>query len=80
MTLQETIDGISFLWELFVDAVKEIARALGELIGETIAKLAKAEKARRARSRRAWRHPVNQRMKPFLIDRRSRVYHCRNAC
>lgn len=80
MTLQEAIDGISCLWELFVDAVKEIARALGELIGEAIAKLAKVEKARRARSCRTWKRPANQRMKPFLIDRRSRVYHCRNAC
>lgn len=78
MTMQEAIDGVAFLWELFVDAVKKIARALGKLIGEAIAKLTKTKNAHRVR--RSWKRPVNQCAKPLLIDRRRRVYHCRNAC
>lgn len=78
MTMQEAVDGIAFLWEQFADAVREAARALGEFIGETIAKLTKTKNARRVR--RSWKRPVNQYAKPLLIDRRRRVYHCRNAC
>lgn len=29
--------------------------------------------------RRDWPRPQNQRVRPLLIDRRRKVYHCRNA-
>lgn len=77
--------------ELFVqrlrDAIKETAETLAEMFGAVRDALALirddifsnfAERDEK-RVRRDWPRPQNQRVRPLLMDRRRKTYHCRNA-
>lgn len=72
----------------FLDDVSELAQAVAESIGAAFSRLAdllngvaeEAEAKREKETRHNWPRPVNQRARPLFIDKRSRVYRCRNAC
>ena len=58
------------------NAVAALAGALAEWAIPAIRNLLDAI---RKNVRRDWPRPQNQRVRPLLMDRRRKVYHCRNA-
>lgn len=62
--------------EEWQNAVAVLAGALVEWVIPAIRRLLDAV---RKSVRRDWPRPQNQRVRPLLMDRRRKTYHCRNA-
>lgn len=79
MQEQDVINILRSFAERFLEALRKCARILSEFFGKIKACFAKADNVQHI-SHRTWRRPRNEYAKPLLADKRSRVFHCRNAC
>lgn len=76
----ETIERLSrFIAEALNNAIQAAADALNGVIAQLTEYFRAYYEASRKRERESWTRPQNQRVRPLLIDKRRKTYHCRNA-
>lgn len=68
-----------------VREVQECVHEIAEIITEAFQPLmdflnSLEQEEQKAEVKRKWPRPVNQKIRPLMMDRRRCVYHCRNNC
>lgn len=66
---------------LFYEAIEFLVKAV-DAISNAFAAVFKSIPQGRAKAdtpRRNWTRPRNQKVRPLILDRRSQIFHCRNA-
>lgn len=69
-------DALEMAAELIAKAFNEVLDALQLMLNDLTEPFREIDAKIR---RRNWPRPQNQRVRPLLLDRRHKVYHCRNA-
>ena len=73
------IKSLKAIFDIFVNRLKKFLYQIVESFQKFFGLIEKEERNYPWLSHRNWPRPRNQRVRPLLLDRRSRVYHCRNA-
>lgn len=68
-------DALEMAAELIAKAFNDALDALNLMLNDLTETFREID----AKSRRDWPRPQNQRVRPLLLDRRRKVYHCRNV-
>ncbi len=87
-TMEKIVDDVRTVWNALAEFFGKLLEPLREFqsevsdAAEAVAEAINAEKtdAQKRASRYQWVRAGKQRIRSLLLDRRSRVYHCRNAC
>lgn len=73
------IKSLKAIFDIFVNRLKKFLSQIVESFQKFFGLIEKEARNYPRLSHRKWSRPRNQRVRPLLLDRRSRVYHCRNA-
>ena len=87
-TMEKIVDDVRTVWNALAEFFRDLLEPLREFqseisdAAEAVAEAINAEKidAKKRASHYQRIRAEKQRIRPLLLDRRSRVYHCRNAC
>lgn len=76
MVVRRLLEGLQAAAEVMAEIFKTATETLGEAFAALLDTCDESDAKTR---RRDWPRPQNQRVRPLLLDRRCKVYHCRNA-
>lgn len=77
----ERIQAICAKFSITVCDISVLLRDFGVSLSEAMDEiLAQIGEGIRPRQRKRWPRPKNDRIKPLLLDRRPKLYRCRNNC
>lgn len=65
-------------FKFLVNAAREAIAAVSNVFAAVFKTAPRSEQTADT-PRRNWTRPRNQKVRPLMLDRRSRVFHCRNA-
>lgn len=79
--MEEAAAKIAEAFRAILDAISESCYAISETFEGFLRTVVEAEEkaAKLRKERLAWKRSVNTKIRPLMLDRRSRVHRCRNA-